>query len=258
MKEILKKIIKAPLNAIGFDLVRKTNMLEKTPKFEIITPHWKERIINAKSIGFKPKIIYDGGGFNGSWTYEAAQIFPNSQFVIMEPNPYMLEEIKKNTANLNLAPILYNIALGDSQGKAHFNIWDVNKTDPSASLLNHVSGDAHCVLEVEVKTIDRIVEETNLLPDLIKLDLQGNELAALKGAEKTLLNVEFVIVEFGCLEAYIGRTKPNELIEFMYKKGFCLYDVVDFHYRPYDNALTGGDFIFVKNLSILKSYKGWS
>ena len=39
---------------------------------------------------------------------------------------------------------------------------------------------------------------------------------------------------------------------------YCLYDIIDLIYRPYDNALTGGDFIFVKNSSQLKEYKGYA
>jgi len=37
-----------------------------------------------------------------------------------------------------------------------------------------------------------------------------------------------------------------------------LYDIIDLIYRPYDNALTGGDFFFVKNDSNLKSHKGYN
>ena len=43
----------------------------------------------------------------------------------------------------------------------------------------------------------------------------------------------------------------------MFDNDYCLYDLVDCHYRPYDGALTGGDFIFVKNSSALRAYKGW-
>jgi hypothetical protein len=38
---------------------------------------------------------------------------------------------------------------------------------------------------------------------------------------------------------------------------YCLYDIIDLISRPYDGALTGGDFIFVKNNSQLKKYKGY-
>jgi hypothetical protein len=44
----------------------------------------------------------------------------------------------------------------------------------------------------------------------------------------------------------------------MYANDYCLYDIIDLIYRPYDNALTGGDFFFVKNNSPLKSHKGYN
>ena len=48
-----------------------------------------------------------------------------------------------------------------------------------------------------------------------------------------------------------------DLLDIMFDQDYCLYDPVDGHYRPYDGALTGGDFIFVKNGSTLRAYKGW-
>jgi len=65
------------------------------------------------------------------------------------------------------------------------------------------------------------------------------------------------MIEFGCLEAYADRTTPDDLLELMYQNDYCLYDIVDCHYRPYDGALTGGDFFFVKNSSVLRKHKGW-
>ena len=96
-----------------------------------------------------------------------------------------------------------------------------------------------------------------LVPDLVKLDLQGGELAALDGSTNALKTAELMLIEFGCLDAYIDRTTPRDLLDIMFENDYCLYDIVDCHYRPYDGALTGGDFIFVKNSSALRAYKGW-
>lgn len=65
------------------------------------------------------------------------------------------------------------------------------------------------------------------------------------------------MIEFGCWGAYIDRATPHDFLEIMYDNDYCLYDIVEYIYRPYDGALTGGDFIFVKNSSIVRSYKGW-
>jgi len=87
--------------------------------------------------------------------------------------------------------------------------------------------------------------------------LQGAEFLALKGATGVLESAEMVITEFGCLEAYIGRATSRDLLDIMFDNDYCLYDIVDCHYRPYDGALTGGDFFFVKNWSVLRKHKGW-
>ena len=245
----LKKIINAPLNAIGFELVRQASGSSM--------PAWSERIRLAKKLGFSPQVIIDGGAFTGDWSKEVSQLFPGAQIVTVEPNPFVQGEIKSNTAHIQPAPKIISVALGESHGKATLNIWRNEKTDTGASLLDHVSGEASRAVEVDVDTLDNISQQTGLMPDFVKLDLQGAELSALKGATQVLKHAELMMIEFGCLEAYEERTTPRELLEMMYANDYCLYDIVDCHYRPYDGALTGGDFIFVKNSSALRMHKGW-
>ena len=78
-----------------------------------------------------------------------------------------------------------------------------------------------------------------------------------QGAEKILKSVELCIIEFGCLDAYVDRTTSRQLMDIMYDNGFCLYDIVDLRYRPYDGALAGGDFFFIKTSSKLKAHKDY-
>lgn len=241
-------MVNMPLNMFGLALVQASKQA---------MPTWKDRIELAKRLGFSPRYIFDGGAFQGLWTQEAARLFPGAEIVVVEPNPNVLDNIKKNIAHIDPAPSIVNVALGDRTGKAKFNIWRDVGSDTGASLLSNVSGEAANVIEVDVDTVDNISKRTAMVPDLLKLDLQGGELAALKGATEVLKHAECVVVEFGCLEAYVGRTTPRDLMEILYDNDYCLYDIVDCHYRPYDRALTGGDFVFVKNDSILRKHKGW-
>lgn len=245
----MKKIINTPLNMIGFSLVKNYSGTS--------IPSWIDRIKHAKKLGFAPQVIVDGGAFTGIWSREAAQVFPMAQLIIVEPNPFLQDEIKKNVSEMQPKPTIRNVALGESQGSATLNVWREAVPDPGASLLDHVSGKAHQSIKVKVDTLDNILLQTGLVPDFVKLDLQGGELSALKGATQTLKSAELMMIEFGCLEAYEERTTPLDLLEIMYKNDYCLYDIVDCHYRPYDRALTGGDFLFVKNSSALRNYKGW-
>ena len=246
MKSFIKKVVTRSFNAIGLDIVRQGH-----------ARRWGSRMRHAKELGFSPKAILDGGAFRGLWAKDAAEIFPGAQLVVVEPNPALQEIIARNVSGIDPLPKIVEAALGETPGTAPFNIWHEADADQGASLLDHVSGKAGKVVDVNVETLDGIAERLAFKPDLLKLDLQGGELAALNGGQEVLRHAELVLVEFGCLEAYVGRTTPRQLIDKMYDSGFCLYDIVDMSNRPYDGALTGGDFIFIKTTSALRSHKGW-
>jgi FkbM family methyltransferase len=220
-----------------------------------------ERLARIAELGFKPTCIYDCGAFIGHWTNEVHSIFPESHFVLVEPNALLHEEIRNNTATFSDQTTLIPKAVSDSKGEITLNIWeDKRHNNPitamaASSVCSHVQGAPAKQLTVDKTTVDDIATETGRTPDFLKLDLQGFEKFALQGAEKSLKHAEVVMIEFGCLDAYIDRTTPNDLMQCLYGYGFVLYDIVDLLYRPYDGALAGGDFIFVKGDSILKAHK---
>lgn len=253
LKSITKKSISIPLDLFDIEIRKKHKGNIRVYNL----PSCMERLDHMKKLGFSPKLIFDGGAFNGNWTISAKKLFPKSQIVLFEPNPFIENTIKANLEKSNTTAIIKNIALGERKDETILNIWTDPENAVGASLLDHVQGNAKSAVKVEVDTLDNISNELGFKPELIKLDLQGGELAALKGATNLLKYTELFIVEFGCLEAYQGRTTPKDLMEIMYSNDYCLYDVVDLIYRPYDGALTGGDFFFLKNWSKLRSYKGY-
>ena len=223
------------------------------------TPSCLDRLRNMKQIGFEPKYIFDCGASVGHWSWEVGKLFNNSQILAIEPNPKVAPKTREQLSKLPSSAVVEECAIGATDGEAFLNIWDNDETKMSgSSIKEHVQGDPREKVKVKLKTLDSLVMEHNMKPDLVKLDLQGYELDALKGAENLLKTAEVFIIEFGCLQAYIDRTTPNDLIQLMYKNNYCLYDIVDLIYRPYDNALTGGDFFFVKNDNKLKKHKGYN
>jgi FkbM family methyltransferase len=250
----LKRAGRWPFNAVGLDVVRKGQQKRASKR---VFPAWDDRLQHARDLGFAPKVIFDGGAFRGYWSRDVARLFPGAQLVMIEPNPHLREIIATTVAAVEPPPIMVDVALGDAPGSAALHIWRASDADRGASLLDNVSGEAKLTVDVEVRTLDMVCDDLGLVPDLLKLDLQGGELAALQGATQALRHTELMLIEFGCLDAYVGRTTPRDLLDIMFDHDFCLYDLVDGHYRPYDGALTGGDFIFVKNGSALRAYKGW-
>jgi len=222
------------------------------------TPSCLDRLGNMKDIGFSPKYILDCGASVGHWSWEVGKLFNDAQIIAIEPNPKVTPRTRELLSRLSPAPVIEECAVGATDGTAYLNIWDNDETKMSgSSLKEHVQGDPREKVSVQLKTLDTICKERNVKPDLVKLDLQGYELDALKGATNILKSTEAFIIEFGCLQAYIDRTTPNDLINLMYSNDYCLYDIVDLIYRPYDKALTGGDFFFIKNSSKFRAHKGY-
>ncbi len=251
MKRLLKKI----LTTTGYSVSRISN--------EKMNPTCEGRLAHMAKLGFKPTVIYDCGAFIGKWAKETRNTFNDSKFVLVEPNYDLYDQIEANTQSFVNDAVLIKGAVADKEGEVTLNIWENSnhKSKSTAlagsSLLEHVQGEASKKIVVPKRTIDSIVDETGLKPDLLKLDLQGAELPALIGAKKALSSAEAVIVEFGCLDAYENRTTPRQLMDFLYDNGFVLYDIVDLRYRPYDGALVGGDYFFVKKDSKLKEHKDY-
>jgi FkbM family methyltransferase len=236
---------------------KKSKVNDVTQVEELSTPSCMNRIASMQTIGFNPVEIIDCGASVGYWSWEVGKMFPEAKIVAIEPNPKVTPKTKEL---LSRRPntFIEECAVGAESGEAELNVWDNEETKMSgSSIKDHVQGEPREKVTVQVKTLDQICASLGMSPSLVKLDLQGYELEALRGARVLLTNTEVFIIEFGCLQAYIERATPNDLIQLMYENDYCLYDIVDLIYRPYDGALTGGDFFFVKNTSPLKQYKGY-
>ena len=250
---LIKKAVNFLPGMIGLELVRKSPKSRPSLRTSL-----HDRMTLLRRLGFSPRVIFDCGAYVGNWTRQTSQIFPNAQFLLIEPNPLILEQTRQTIQSIQPEPVLLDCAVSAKTGQATLNI-HVNEKSGMAgsSLLEHVQGIVPNRIDVEVKTLDSIADEHNLYPDLLKLDLQGSELTALQGAGEILTTTEVCIIEFGCLDAYINRTTPRDLLDFMYDHEYVLYDIVAPYYRPYDDALAGGDFFFVKASSQLRAYRGF-
>jgi FkbM family methyltransferase len=176
LKSFLYKFTRRTLNLDGFDLVKKGK------NHKISSWGLKERLQQAKTLGFSPKTILDGGAFRGHWSLQAAGLFPGAQLILIEPNPYVQEMIKSNTSQISPVPMILNLALGESPKMTSFNIWRDPDSDQGKSLLNHVSGPASQTIQVNVETLYNILQKLSVFPDLIKLDLRGGGVIRVEGS----------------------------------------------------------------------------
>jgi len=131
-------------------------------------------------------VVFDVGANIGIWSQHAMEAMPDARIYMFEPSPDC--QLKIQSANLS-PDKLVPCAVGERSGKA--TLHSSSATDGSASLYERVDSyfmDREYInIEVEVVTLDDVIETEKLdFVDFLKLDIEGHELFALRGAKKTL------------------------------------------------------------------------
>lgn len=173
-----------------------------------------------------PRVAYDLGGNRGQWTVLAKSIFPGVEIHAFEPLPdHCTAYTAKTQALANVH--LHTVALGDRDAELEM---DLTTFSDSASLLTPTAtmaetygvrpGRKVCVPVVRLD--DWVAAHRLPLPDLLKLDLQGYELNALRGAPDCLSHARAIVMELSFLEYYSGQPAPGTLIAFLEQAGFRL------------------------------------
>jgi len=116
-------------------------------------------------------------------------------------------------------------------------------------------------LQVECVALDSILAPEDA-PDFIKIDTQGAELEILRGAERMLgQGAPLVLAETWCAEIYAGMPLTHDVMAFMYRLGYQVFDLNVAAAWQHKNAVLsdvyckaktiGFDLLFVKRLDQL-------
>ena len=100
-------------------------------------------------------------------------------------------------------------------------------------------------IKCQVTMLDTLMREhwQNGTVDLLKIDVQGAELMALRGGEQTLKRVRFVLTEVSFTRLYEGSCVLGELYSFLRERGFCLLAFQE-GFRGQDGELLQCDALF--------------
>jgi len=146
------------------------------------------------------EIILDVGGFMGVDSLIFSKIVgTKGKIIAFEPNPYNLNRMLLNFSQnpqLNKNISIINVALSNKKEDTEFllssNI-DNGHSSTSRLLNTHVEHSQEYLKElgffkqkVKQNTLDNFIKNTKLLPDIIKVDIEGAEHLFLLGAQKYL------------------------------------------------------------------------
>ena len=194
------------------------------------TGHFEEAVARlASSLVDPDRDVIDVGANIGLYTVLTARRLNAGRVLAAEPTGAAFARLQANLAinGVTERVILFKGLLGKSQGDGSINVIPGREEYSSVGTLVHpsIAGEVSNIERVPATTIDQLVEQHDLSPALIKIDVEGGEEAVLDGARETLARHRPVILsEFAAvLLAQCGST-PRGLLEKFDKWG---YDVRD-------------------------------
>jgi len=176
--------------------------------------------------GLRPATVIDGGANIGQFARAAAETYPDAQIFSFEPLSEVAERLRANLADCPRVEVAES-ALGSRDGSLRFFR---SAYDLASSALPSASDAETEEVEVRVGRLDTLLEPGALhSPVLLKLDLQGYELEALRGAAGLLDHVDHILLEVAFDSAYVGEATFDDLYAFVREAGFrfrCPVDVL--------------------------------
>ena len=240
----VKQIIKAIIARTPYRVVRDRG----ANRFQAI----EVSLRGMKDRGFRPKVVIDGGAHLGTFSLAAKQIFPGATFHLVEPQIACRAQLETLCAKESFA--LHACALADRIGEVGLS----QSSEPSSGAHVTLERNAETAL-VPASTLDALFTHHVSRGDraLLKLDLQGYELHALRGGTKLLQSIEVILTE---VSFFAQSFEPPilELMTFLDASGFQLYDVAALSGRTRDNRLQQGDLVFIRSDSPLLEDRRWA
>jgi len=171
----------------------------------------------------KGDVVIDGGASLGYFTLRFADtVGKNGKVYAYEPNnnniPILLDSIESN--NFHKRVRLINKALTDMEGEGELFV-----APGAGSSVMYDEGKFSKTQKVKTITIDSYFKNKRV--DFIKLDIDGCEICALKGARETIKNNPHIkmLVEFSPSRIVETGNKPEDLINLVREYGFDIFCV---------------------------------
>jgi FkbM family methyltransferase len=250
----MKGFARSVFRALGYEIVA----VPSQPRSRCRAIGGHERLLrDFRARGFLPSVILDVGANRGEWARMAATVFPESAFILIEPQFEMHAHLESFVRS-HPQSFLHRVAVGAEEDILPMTIWPGG--DGSTFLFSEAEARAaNCERrDIRVRTINNLLPETHLgTPEFAKLDIQGFEIEALKGASSLMGVTEVIVLE---VSLFIPESRGADfavVVQFMNDNGYKLYDFCGFLPRPHDGALGQVDAVFVRSEGRFRTHLRW-
>lgn len=191
----------------------------------------------------KEDIIFDVGTNIGETLLNFARLTGSEGFVYgFEPDEENYSNVQRNIS-LNTFKNVHVFKNAVSDKKEQVKLYCIDPHNRGRNrILEHGNDTGDKFVMLETTTIDEVVNSNGIQKiDLIKIDIEGYEMHALKGAEETLRRLRpKLFIEVGYTRLIENKTSPDLLVAFLEKLGYKLFD------SQTENRITSGyDFSYL-------------
>jgi FkbM family methyltransferase len=192
--------------------------------------------------------VIDIGANRGQFALAARHWAPNARVISFEPLPSPAVIFRKVFQDDDVVT-LYEAAIGHLAGQKTMHI---SARDDSSSLLpisdlqqeNFPGTHEVATMDVRVAPLETLVPaESIAAPAMLKLDVQGFELEALRGCESLLARFMYVYCECSFAELYFGQALAEDIVDWLSERGFGIAGIFNTAYDRNGQPLQA-DFLF--------------
>jgi FkbM family methyltransferase len=203
----------------------------------------EQRLYAIKDTGFHPDKVLDVGCHVGDMATKIKEIWPYTDVLCVDANPYLEETLTKKGLNFKIVALSNEIGV-----KKNFWVsteWVLSSGNSLYRENTPSYSDDKCkTIEVYTDTLDHYFCNDELF-DFIKIDTQGSEVDILSGGKELIQKAKYILTESAVHEYNLGGNTIAQMIEFMTKAGFTIEDICDYHYDN-KNVLVQVDLLFKK------------
>jgi FkbM family methyltransferase len=196
------------------------------------------------------RTVVDIGANRGQFALATRAHLPLADIVSFEPLPGPAAIFRKVFAG-DSRTTLHESAIGAERGRTTLH---VSARDDSSSLLPITSTQSDLfpgteeagITSVDVGLLGDFLNAGTIMgPALLKLDVQGFELQALRGCDSLLEAFDYIYVECSFVELYQGQALADEVIAFLRERAFVLRGAYNAHHDARGRSVQA-DLLFAR------------
>jgi len=183
--------------------------------------------------------IVDVGACHGDFSQAADAMFPEAEFLLVEPSTHLHEELRRRCAERAGRWQLATCALSALPGTASLHIDPNQKGIGSLAPFSDEYLRANPAarpteqLECQVRTLDELCAEQGVGSiDLLKIDVEGFEFEVLEGAREMLRKTRAVVVELSLVRRPDGADALERMLKLLRLANFHVVDILPAYHDP--------------------------